>query len=748
MALPARPEPAIRNLAAANLYIERLRFRLARAEALAREAGGREAGAAAELAAIQRSRCWRLTYPVRALLNRYAILRYLAAGALDISARAMPAAAGALAGWVSAVTRRVARPPKLPDVVPGSPAPRVSVIIPMHAKAVWTARCLVSIKAFPPQAPIEVIVADDASPPGTLRGFDTIARLRLLRSSVNRGFLLTCNEAAKAARGEFLLFLNNDTEVTEGWLDPLLAALEAWPGAGAAGAKLVFPDGSLQEAGGVLWADGSGANFGRGGDPGAPEYNYTREVDWCSGACLLVRAALWQRLGGFDPVFSPAYCEDSDFALRLRAIGFATIYVPESSVIHHEGVSHGTDPCRGGKSYQAVNQARLRVRWQDVLAAENFPPAPMHLRARDRARNRRLTLVVDHLVPEPDRDAGSRTMMAFLDALQDDGDVVKFWPHNRHRTKDYAAVLEARGIEVLYGARPFTDWMAENGEALDRVLVSRPAVGAAMLAEIRAGTRAPVVYYGHDLHHQRLRAQAEALRDDSFLADAELALLDERRCWIFADVVLYPSEAEAAEVRRLMPGCDARAVPPYAFADFVAGRAPPAAPDLLMVAGFAHPPNEAAAQWFVDDIFPLVQKEVPDARLTVAGSFPTDAVRALRSPSVVMAANPSDAELQRLYARSRVAVVPLRFGAGVKRKTVEAMREGLPLVSSPVGIQGLPDLPDLVPVHDEPGPFAASVIRLLRDNSLWRAQCAAQERYVRQRFSREALQAALLAAFG
>jgi hypothetical protein len=163
--------------------------------------------------------------------------------------------------------------------------------------------------------------------------------------------------------------------------------------------------------------------------------------------------ACWEEMGGFDEAFLPAYCEDSDLAFRLRAAGWKVLYQPEAMVIHHEGVSHGTDTTTGIKAHQVENSRKLFLRWRDTLARDALPNGQLLLRARDRALRRRVTLVIDHYVPQPDRDAGSRTMMAFMQALLDSGRVVKFFPHNEHHSPGYTEALQRLGIEVLSGRR-------------------------------------------------------------------------------------------------------------------------------------------------------------------------------------------------------------------------------------------------------------------------------------------------------
>ena len=224
--------------------------------------------------------------------------------------------------------------PFTPFALPCSEAPRVSVIVPVYGKLPYTLACLRSIARHGADAAFEVIVVDDASPDDSATVLAQVDGLHLLRNERNLGFIGSCNAGAAAARGTHLLFLNNDTQVTPGWLDRLLDCFAEEAGCGIAGSRLVYPDGRLQEAGGLVYADGSAWNYGRFEDRNDPRFLYRRDADYVSGAALMIESTLFHAVGGFDRRYAPAYCEDMDLAFAVRAAGRRVIYQPESLVVH------------------------------------------------------------------------------------------------------------------------------------------------------------------------------------------------------------------------------------------------------------------------------------------------------------------------------------------------------------------------------------------------------------------------------
>ncbi len=216
--------------------------------------------------------------------------------------------------------------------------PVASIIIPAYNQFAYTYNCLKSILETCKGISYEVIVADDNSSDETRDLAKFSENIRHVRNESNLGFLRNCNNAARLARGKYIVFLNNDTKVLEHWLSSLIETMEKDETVGLAGSKLIYPDGTLQEAGGIVWNDATGANYGRGRDPFHAEYNYVKEVDYVSGASIIIRKTLWDEIGGFDEIYAPAYCEDSDLAFEVRRRGFRVVYNPARSFIHLERV--------------------------------------------------------------------------------------------------------------------------------------------------------------------------------------------------------------------------------------------------------------------------------------------------------------------------------------------------------------------------------------------------------------------------
>ena len=248
---------------------------------------------------------------------------------------------------------------------------QVSIIIPVLNNLKFTLECLISVMRHSSGVPYEVIVVDDASMDRTEEILSCIPNLVYARNQKNLGFVRACNRGADIAKGRYLLFLNNDTQVTGNWLAPLLDTFNKYEHVGAVGPKILFPDGRLQEAGALVNRDGTSRLIGLSDDPDLPRYNYVREVMYCSGACLFVEATTFRELGGFDEALAPGYCEDWDLAFRLRERGLRVMYNPKSVIVHHLSVTSDGVAQDFKISCVVRNQQKLSERWQRAIDSLN-----------------------------------------------------------------------------------------------------------------------------------------------------------------------------------------------------------------------------------------------------------------------------------------------------------------------------------------------------------------------------------------
>jgi O-antigen biosynthesis protein len=634
-----------------------------------------------------------------------------------------------------------------------STSPLLSIVVPVHGKWSYTRACLASIAQHGPTVPFEVLVVDDASPDRTAELVAASPGVRLVATEHNVGFVRACNLGASHAGGAYLLFLNNDTEVRPGALDALVEVADSDEKIGLVGAMLVYPDGRLQESGGIIWADGSGWNYGRDRNAEAPEFQVRRDVDYCSAAAILVRREVFERLGGFDQRYAPAYYEDTDLAFAIRASGYRTIVEPRAVVVHHEGVSHGTDLTVSVKRYQEINRAQFVAKWAPALA-EHLPAASSRnvwlARQRGPVGHRGgLVLVADHQVPTPDRDSGSMRMHRLLLELVELGQRVVFFPANGAVLQPYTGQLQQQGITVIPETAGQETFLREAGAALHLALLSRPQVAWTLLEQLRlAAPQCLVSYDTVDLHFLRLHRQAElasATGDEhgaSALAGKAAASRELELGLVRAtDLTLVVSEHEQSLLRALVPEADVRVLSNVHYpASEVPG--PQGRAGLLFVGSFDHLPNRDAIRWMAREVLPLVHRHHPGTVLHVVGSNLSPDVQELTSETVQVHGWIPD--LVPWHQRCRVSVAPLRFGAGVKGKVGESMVAGLPTVGTPVAVEGmgLVDGQHVLVAAGAAG-FADRVRALLEDDTLWCTLSAAGATVITQRFGPAAARAAL-----
>jgi|GEM_PF-4587649 len=604
--------------------------------------------------------------------------------------------------------------------------PQASIIIPVYNKFDYTFNCLKSIRENTKEdTPYEVILVDDCSKDETQNIHKLVRGITIVRNASNLGFLRSVNKASKIARGDYLVVLNNDIVVPPDWLSTLIKTFDYCNKIAVVGPKFIYPDGSLQEAGGIIWRDGTGWNYGRGKDPSMPEYNYVKEVDYISGACLVIKKSVWEEIGGFDERYAPAYFEDSDFAFECRKRGYKVIYQPKVEVIHFEGISHGKDTSEGIKKYQEINRHKFVEKWKDVLEAEHFPNGTDPFLARDRTFRKPHLLVIDHYVPMYDIGAGERTIYMWLKTLKDYFKIT-FIGENFYKHEPYTTELQQMGIEVLYGnyyALNWENWLKEHLKYFDCVLLSRAHIAKKFIKVINEHYNGPILYYPHDLSYVRLMREYEVTKNKAVLENANYQKSLEYDIISNSDIILLPSYDEMRELKKDLPFKKIVVIPafvydghfPYSKNSFENRKG------ILFVGGFRHHPNAPSIKWFVENVWDKILSRISDTVLYIVGADCPQEIYELQNiyRNIRVLGYVSEETLKELYNSVRVVIAPLLYGAGVKGKVVEAIVHGVPIVTTSIGAEGIPDIEKVALIADGTDEFAEAVCKLYTQSDLW-----------------------------
>ncbi len=620
--------------------------------------------------------------------------------------------------------------------------PKVSIVVPVHNKFTITYHCLAALLFAFNETSFEVIIVDDGSDPAedtVVLMPQTVTGIQIIRNELALGFVGACNAGAAIAKGDYILFLNNDTEPTAKWLDELIFVFDHFENVGLAGSKLVYPDGRLQEAGGIIWKNGDPWNYGRGGNPQDPRYNYTREIDYLSGAAIILPRTIWEEVGGFSREFAPAYFEDTDLACKIRHSGRRLVYAARSKVYHFEGMSCGTDTGGSGlKRFQEINRPKFKQRWASMFRTHgNYGEKP----DLEKDRNVRFrVLFIDAECPRPDRDAGSYAAIQEIRLIQSLGAKATFLPTNLAYMGAYTEDLQRMGVEAIYA--PFTfsieDFLKERGGEFDAVYITRYYVARDFLSIVRRyAPQAKVLFCNADLHF--LRQLREALYHDSDpqrmleaarTRDAELEIMRQ------VDVTLSYNSIEHAVILSHNMDQGQTALCPWVVE--VVESVPQFAErqDVAFLGNYQHPPNYEAVEFFARQVLPKLRADIPDISFRVYGSNVSEKLEKLAksTPGLVLCGYVEN--VAEIYNTCRVFIAPLQSGAGIKGKVISALGYGVPQVLSPLAAEGT-GLGDGIEVHiaSTPEEWVNAVTELYNNPQTWQSMSTAAQDKARRHYS-------------
>ena len=604
---------------------------------------------------------------------------------------------------------------------PETKHPQLSILLVLYNQAPLTLLCLESILKFAP-APYELVVVDNASGDETGELLERLSNTTIVRNSENLGFVKAVNQGLEQCRGEYLLLLNNDAMLHLYSIESAIATLQDTPQAGAVGGRILLLDGRLQEAGSIIFRDGSCLGYGRHGDPEAPEYMFQRPVDYCSGAFLLFETGLFRQMGGFDLDYAPAYYEDSDFCIRLQEHGLKVIYDPNAVITHYEFASSGGQQKAG--ELQTRHRQVLLQKHGAFLARQPQADADSALYSRT-ANNHKNILIIDDRVPHPSLGAGYPRCCEIVKLLATEELNISFYPL-QFPDESWLATYRSlpATVEVLleHGTQSLPEFLRKRRGFYQTVMVSRihnmEAVNEVLAAQPDLLGNARLIYDAEAITAPREILQRQ-LQGEQLTQEQENELLEkEIHAARTADTIITVSSEEAAVYSR--HGYDNTIVLGHSLALEPTARSFDERRGLLFVGALRdeNSPNVDSLHWFINDVWPLLKSSEAELELHVVGDNEASSLQELDSERIHFHGRLDT--LDDIYESVRVFIAPTRFAAGIPHKVHEAAARGVPCVVTELLARQLNWQHDRqLLAGDSPQLFADNCLTLYRDSECW-----------------------------
>ena len=605
--------------------------------------------------------------------------------------------------------------PTISFALPFSENPIVSIVIPFYNNIDVTIACLQKLQRNQDRTAYEIILVDDASNDFRVHEIYKLRGVKIIRQKENQGYLRSTNLGATFAKGRYIALLNNDTEPLSGWLDELVKAIESEAKLGIAGSRLIDMENRVSEAGSLIFRNQDIWNLGRGLKNEDSAINFSRYVDYCSAAAILVNAQLWQEIGGFDEIFAPAYFEDTDLAMEVWSRGWKVKYIYSSIVKHIEGASHGTDVRVGMKRNQLINRDIFFKKWPP---AEYFDwPYHHGPRLEFKRESKGIILVFDQLLPRGDRDAGSFRMERLLAALIDLDFHIVFIPAHPWHTLSKLDSLRQRGIEVHLDANSAFKELLIRKHRIKAIILSRLETFETFIQSVEnLKISAPIIFDTVDIQALRdniaLGSGTRMLDYKSKILQREISAMNRSNStWVVSNV-------EKQMLIEMDKSLNSDVISWDVNIKEITWRFQKNKKNLLFIGSFGHPPNIEGLTWFVKNVWPILRKSDQKIQIMVCGSgMNSDTQSMLKSNDITYYGWIPD--LQPYYLDSGCVIAPLLSGAGLKGKILEAMSFGVPVVTTSIGSEGIALQGDgIMAICDSPQEFAEAILLVINDSAI------------------------------
>ena len=622
----------------------------------------------------------------------------------------------------------------------------ISIIIPVYNKWNYTIPCIKSILDQEIKNNFEIIIMDDNSSdlmPKVLN--QTLNRkfniIKYYKNKSNLGFIKNCNVGSKYASGEFIVFLNNDTLVDKRWLSKLKDTFNLNENIGVVGSKIMFQNNRLQEAGGIIWDDATGMNYGRNEDPDHPRFNYLREVSYVSGCSFMVNKLLFLKTGGFDEELNTAYYEDVAKCFQLSNLGYKIVYQPESFLMHYEGVTNGTNLKKGIKRFQEINKEIFYKKYIVPLSKNNKkllskPKNESDIILASEIYEKERILVIDNNIPTPDKDEGSQYIWNLLKYLKKENNLIKFIAADElsNTRNNYFRNLEQIGIEV--GQWPHyssvNDFIEKNKNIFSVVLITRVNNHKKYYEIVKKNNQnAKIIFNTIDLHHLRHLREAEVL-DNNLIRKEALKLKDvEIECINKSDQTILVSNEEYKYLKKIRVKIDNVHVLPL-LRDFTSRTEIKSfnsrKNSIVFLGNFNHTPNVDAIKFIINDIWPKLENECVKRNIKlpcldiVGDDMPENMKYIIKNLKLNVKYHGYVKDLEKFFEEVKLSIAPLRYGAGLKGKIITSFQYGVPVIGSQIAFEGIDHkkIDTGIPfINENVDEYVNCIITILNDENEW-----------------------------